>query len=55
VRSLTNSKRLGVVFILIRKSYGKNTSEKYSILELSKVIFNYRKHDTPNHILVEDI
>jgi hypothetical protein len=55
VRSLRNNKRLGVGFILIRKSCGKNISEKYSMLELSKVIFNYKKHDTPNHILVADI
>jgi hypothetical protein len=55
VRSLTNNNRLGVGFILIRKSYGKNISEKYSTLELSKFIFNYKKHDTPNHILVVDI
>jgi hypothetical protein len=35
VRSVSK-KRLGVGFILIRKSCGKNISEKYSILELKQ-------------------
>jgi hypothetical protein len=42
-------------YVLITKSCGKNISEKYSLLELNKVTFNYRKHDKPNHILLIDI
>jgi hypothetical protein len=38
-----------------KKPYEKNISEKYSMLELSKVTFNYGKHDKPNHILLADI
>jgi hypothetical protein len=41
--------------ILIRKSCGKSISKKYSILELRKVTFNYRRHDKPNHILFANI
>jgi hypothetical protein len=55
VRSLTNNKRLRASYVLITKSCGKNISEKYSLLELNKVTFNYRKHDKPNHILLIDI
>jgi hypothetical protein len=51
---ITN-KRLYAEFILIIKSCGKNISEKYSMVELKKVIFNYRKHDKPNHALFADI
>jgi hypothetical protein len=51
VRSLTNNKRLRACSYFNEKSCGKNISEKYSMLELSKVRFSYRKHDEPNHVL----
>jgi hypothetical protein len=54
-RLLSNNKRLCASYVLITKSWGENISEEYSMLELNKVIFNYRKHDKPNHILFAEI